>query len=380
MAVKKKVKNNPDRKPSDLGTISDAILGKAVATQATGQPLEVSQSTIKNWRRCHKLYDYRFVQLIRHRKPILQLIRGTMLGKCFDAFALERMDPKKFPANVDKVLAPYEKEYGKLFAEEKEHYGPIIDEVKRIVTKYKALYANDGLTYPAPPGGSNLGSDPFELPIRVDLAPGIVFTGHIDKMPYDKQGRVWDMDHKSHKKIPDHEDRFRDLQQVFYMWAMPLSGYPKPTGVIWDYVRTKPPTIPEELKAGGLSQRKDIDTTWEVYLGEITRLKLNVRDYKKMQDILKPRGEMDFFQRVQLPTPSKDLINNVVADAQTTAVEIKRLGGVDKTRTIDMTCKRCEYYNLCQTEFRGLDAAFIRKSEYETNPDPRHVHVMDNDD
>lgn len=343
------------------------------ALQKTGDPLEVSQSTIRNWRRCHALYDYRYVQLLRHKRPILQLIRGTMIGMIFDVMVLARVEPKK-KHDWRKVLVPFEKQYGKLFRDEQEYYGPIIQEVTRIAVKYEQIYATDGLKY-----DTVKGVDPFELPIRVDLAPGIVFAGHIDKMPTDKQGRVWDMDHKSHKSIPDTEDRFRDLQQVFYQWAMPLSGYPKPTGVIWDYVRTKPPTIPEELKAGGLSQRKDMDTTWEVYLGEIQRLKLDPKEYKKMEQILKPRGNMDFYQRVQLPTPSPILIKNVVEEAKITAIEIKRLGGVDKVRSIDMTCKRCEFYSLCQAEFRGLDASFIRKSEYETNPEPRHVHAMDDD-
>lgn len=349
---------------------------QSVATQKTGSPLEVSQSTIKNWRRCHALYDYRFVQLIRRRRPVVQLIRGTMIGKCLDAFALERLNPKKYRANVDKVLEPYQKEYGKMFAEEQEYYGPILDEVKRIATRYKIIYANDGLKYSHPGGDGG----PFEYPVRVDLAPGIVFTGHIDKMPMDPQGRVWNMDHKTHKSIPEPDDRFRDLQQVFYLWAMPLSGYPKPTGVIWDYLRTKPPVVPEQLVKGGLSQRSNMDTDYETYFGEVKRLGLNPKDYKKMEDLLRPRGHMDFYQRVPLPNPSKDLIANVVADAKTTAIEIKRLGGVDKVRSIDRTCKGCEYYSLCQAEFRGLDASFIRKSDYETNPEPRHVHVMDDND
>lgn len=353
-----------------------AVMKKGATPQALqkiGDPLETSQSTIKNWRRCRNLYYYRYVELLQRRRPILQLIRGTMIGKCLDAIAVRRTNKKAGP--WVKVLDPFKKAYGKLFKEEQEHYGDVIGEVTRIATKYESIYTNDGLTYQ-----KGIDGNPYELPIRVDLAPGLVFTGHIDKMPIDKQGRVWDMDHKSHKKIPETEDRFRDLQQVFYQWAMPLSGYPKPSGVIWDYLRTKPPTVPEELKAGGLSQRKDIDTTWEVYLGEIQRLKLNPKDYRKMEQILKPRANMDFFQRVQLPGPSPILVKNVVEEARTTAIEIKRIGGVDRTRSIDLDCKRCEYYSVCQAEFRGLDASFIRKSEYQVNQDPRHVHVMDEEE
>lgn len=334
--------------------------------------LEVSQSTMKSWRRCHMQYNYRFVQVIRRKRPTLQLIRGTMLGQCFDAFAENRLAKKKLTTQklVSTTLAPYAKAYGKMFNEEKEYYGDILSEVERIALRYDQIYSGDGLTYLT----SSETKKPYELRVEVDLAPGIIFTGSIDKMPKDKHGRVWDMDHKSHKVIPDAENRFSDLQQVFYMWAMPLCGYPKPTGVIWDYVRTKPPAIPEQLKNGELTKRKNIDTDYDTYMAEIVRLGLNPKDYKEVLDILKPRGTMDFFQRVQLPAPSPTLVKNVVEDAKATALEIQRIGGKSTVRSINRDCKSCEFYELCQAEFRGLDSSFIRKTQYEDNPDPRHIH------
>lgn len=353
MAVKKKV---PAKKvPAAQG---DPTFG----------PFLVSQSVINAWRRCEQLYDYRYVQLLERRRPVLQLIRGTMIGKCLDAIAGRRINPKA--PTWQATLAPYEKQYGKLFREEKEYYGDIIGEVKRIVSKYEVIYANDGFKY-------HLGSDgrPYEITVLVELSPGIVFTGHIDKYPKDKEGRYWDMDHKSHKNIPLPEDRYADLQQVFYMWAAPLSGLPKATGVIWDYLRTKPPSIPEQLKNGELSKRKNMDTDYDTYMGEVTRLKLNPKDYKEILDPLKKRGTFDFFQRVRLPMPPKALIENVVEDARTTAIKIHKHGGVRPVRSINkMECPRCEFYHLCQAEFRGMDASFIRKSEYQIQKEPRHDH------
>lgn len=350
------------------------------ALRKQGDPLEVAQSTIKTWRRCRAQYDYRYVQLLERKRPVVQLIRGTMLGKCFDALALNRSVKIKSPVDkvVSFVLDPYIKEYGKLFNEEQEYYGDIIGEVSRIANKYAQVYKDDGFTYLTPPRAvpRSPTGHPYELPVRVDLASGIVFTGHIDKMPQDKHGRVWNMDHKSHKNIPDAESRFSDLQQVFYMWAMPLSGYPKPTGVIWDYVRTKPPAIPEQLKNGELTKRKNIDTDYDTYLGEIARLGLNPQDYLEILKPLKERGYIDFFQRVQLPAPNPQLIKNVVEDAKASALEIQQKGGYDKTRTIMRECKSCEFYNLCQAEFRGLDASFIRKTEYQVQKEPRHIHIV----
>lgn len=340
---------------------------KVLPAARTSGDFTVSQSVINNYRRCEQLYDYRYVQLLERKKPILQLVRGTMIGKCLDAIAGARVGLKM---SWQKALLPFEKEYGKLFREEKEYYGDLIGEVKRIVARYEQIYAKDGFKYYVGKDGK-----PFELKVEVDLLPGIVFTGHIDKYPKDKEGRYWDMDHKSHKNIPSPEDRYSDLQQVFYMWAAPLSGYPKPTGVIWDYLRTKPPTIPEELKNGELSKRKNIDTDYDTYMGEIKRLKLNPKDYKEILDPLQKRGTFDFYQRIRLPTPSKTLIENVVKDAKETAQRIFKRGGVRPVRSINkMECPRCEFYHLCQAEFRGLDSSFIRKDEYRLQADPKHDH------
>lgn len=366
----------PVKKKTGLGIVRKAEVTPQ-ALQKDGDPFEVAQSTIRSWRRCRAQYDYRYVQLLTRKRPIVQLIRGTMLGKCFDALAANRQAKKPVSSDVTvmRVLQPYIKEYSKLFNDEKEYYGDIINEVERISVKYATIYHDDGLTYLLGPNKL-----PYELPVCVELAPGIVFTGHIDKMPEDKHGRVWDMDHKSHKSIPDPEDRFSDLQQVFYQWAMPLSGYPKPTGVIWDYVRTKPPAIPEQLKNGELTKRKNIDTDFDTYMGELSRHDLNPSDYKEILGPLKQRGNMDFFLRVPLPSPSPELIKNVVEDAKASAIEMKKLGGVSKVRTIQRDCKGCEFYAVCSAEYRGLDSSFIRKSEYQINKDPRHIHIMSSED
>jgi hypothetical protein len=335
-----------------------------------GHPFEVSQGTIKTWRRCRNKYYYQYVELIEPRRPKLAPLRGTMIGKVADAMALKRL--RKNAPDWRKALEPFKKEYGHLFAAEIEQYGDPIADVIKIMERYERVYANDGLTYK--PMGKH--KDPYEYPIRVAIVSGIEFVGHLDKMPIDKQGRVWDMDHKSHKNIPDPEDRFRDLQQVFYQWAMPLSGYVKPAGVIWDYIRTKPPAIPEPLKKGGVSQRANIDTDFETYFGELQRLQLDPRPYSELLAKLKARGSMDFFQRTPLPHPDKKLIDNVVAEAIQSAVEMKAIGGVSRIRTIDRTCKQCDYLTICQAELRGLDAEFIRKTEYQRIKVPRHVHII----
>lgn len=320
--------------------------------------LEVSQSKLRSWRRCHAAYNYGFIENLERNRPKVQLLRGSMIGDCIDDVVWRRLKPLDTKVHYSETLGKYLSEYRRLFDEEKEYYGDIVKEVGRIVFNYEKLYRDDGLTYHIQEGRS------AELKVRVELAPGIVFTGSIDKYPMDKQGRYWVMDHKSHKNIPDEEARFADLQLVFYFWGAPLSGFPKPTGVVWDYLRTKPPAIPQLLKNGELTQRANIDTDYDTYMDTIVQNKLNPKDYQGILKPLKERGSQDFFKRVWLPSPSKALVKSIVEDAKITAQEIKHLAGKSKTRSMTRDCKQCNFYTLCQAEVRGLDADFIRKTEY----------------
>ncbi len=308
----------------------------------------VSQSMIKTWRRCHKAYEYRYVQRLQKRKPELPLLRGTIIHECLDSLVSRKP--------YSRVLDKYSKEYNKLFEAEKEEYGNLIEEVTRVVDNYRMTYKNDGLKYTKGPDGKK-----YEIRVEADLAKGVTFQGHIDKLPVDRQGRLWIMDHKTHKVIPDEATRFTDLQTAVYMILLPLSGGSNPDGVLWDYIRTKPPTIPEQLKNGELTRRKNLDTDYNTYLGEITRLGLNPSDYTEELEKAK-QNEKSFFQRVFLPKPNAIMLKQVHDDLVSTAKEIK--SKPDTARNLTKDCAWCSYFNLCQAELRGLDAGFIRKSEY----------------
>lgn len=318
--------------------------------------MHVRWSAIKTWRQCHKLYDYRYNQHLERRKPAVPLIRGSILGLCLD----EIVEKKPY----EPVLAEYEKKYGKLFKEEQEMYGDLIGECRRIVQKYEQIYKNDGLTYLK---GKNGERHEIEVETRFTIdGTRVKFTGHLDKLPQDKQGRIFVMDHKSHKTIPDEIARYNDLQLVTYLWLLPQSDFPEASGVLWDYLRTKPPAIPETLKAGGLTKRANIDTDFDTYMGAIKANNLDPADYSEILGKLKSEGHARYFQRVQLPKPPKALIENVVADFKSTILEMRDCSRRNEfTRNMTKDCGHCGMYSLCQAELRGLDISFIVKSEYQ---------------
>lgn len=314
---------------------------------------QVSWSEVKLFRKCMKAHDYRYHQRLQKKKPNRSLVKGRILHEMLDAFIQsKRWKNYKGPDPWD-VLAAYEEEYGRLFIEEQEEYGDMINDCTQLFENYVSHYRHDDLTY-----------EESEVFVATDLTDDIRYIGYIDKIAIDGQGRRWAVDHKFVKNIPTAEDQFSELQLLMYVWAWNRFNPSKQIdGIIWDYARTKLPTKPEVLKSGGLSKRKNIDTTSEVYLQTIQENDLDPQDYVDMLELLEGK-ESQFFERVKLPRPSSAMIEQIVSDFRGTAIMIQRLKGVAPRSMNNFNCKTCEFKALCEAEVRGLDADFVRKSQY----------------
>jgi hypothetical protein len=309
----------------------------------------VSFSRVKLWRRCHYAHHLKYHEKLTRKRRAVPLLRGEILGQMLDARAFPAL-VKKSP---ERILRKYSKQYAQLWAEEKEKYGDVPGDIAKLFDGYSRKYANENLEYLA-----------FEEFIAMDLVKDIRFIGYIDKRVKDANGRIFLMDHKSHRVIPNEDQRFTDLQKVFYVWCFNETNASKQaTGFIWDYIRTKAPTVPELLKSGELSQAKSIDTDYWTYLAEIKRHKLDVNKYMEFLQGLKKRADTRYI-RVTMPNPPKALITNVVADLKATAIEIHTSKSKDRNMT-RMCPSDCDFYNLCRAEVSGLDADYVRKNEYE---------------
>ena len=308
---------------------------------ANDGPEYYSQSRIKTYRRCPKAHEYRYVQGLTRRRSGPQLSRGVTLHELLDARALGKP--------IEPILKSYLKMYEELWDEEKEDYSSP-DDLHSIYNRYCQKYQGEGLDY----------RQKSEIEVTASMGKRL-FKGFIDKLPQDQMGRVWVCDHKSHKVIPDESARFSDIQTVLYFWAARENGE-KVDGILWDYIRTKPPTVPELLKKGGLTRRKDLDSDYDTYLAAIKKHGLNPQDYQAELERCKSRV---FFHRVYLPKPGEDLIREVVDDFFNTAIQIDRsleTGVAPRNMTRD--CKSCSYYSICSLEVRGMDTDLVRKQMY----------------
>jgi hypothetical protein len=296
-------------------------------------------------------HHYRYYQRLKRKTKA----RPLMLGSAVHTLIESQLEYGSYD------ITPIQAEYDKLFSEEKAELGDIPGDASRIVSGYFNYYAHEQYAYPKVWFGKNT-----ELHVQVDLGSRIAFQGYIDCFPQNELG-YWICDHKTAKSLPDEASRFSDLQTVMYTWAAPQAGLPKPAGVIWDYIRTKAPAVPEVLKNGEVSMRKNIDTTPEVYLETVKRHLGSIPDqYREFAKTLEHKRS-DFFQRVKLPSPSPRLIEFAIRDLKESGREIRETGETSTVRTMTKDCSWCSYYPLCAAEVRGLDSTTIRKTLYEVS-------------
>ena len=316
--------------------------------------LEVHQSSLKTWRKCHKAYDYKYTQNLQKRHTPNALIRGTIVHAMIEAKA-KGEDPWE-------VYDEYIHENHKVFQEEEEYFG-IEEMISDIMEGYFTYYKNDDLKpYPIKKGKEiRYAEHSFSVPLIEK--EGIYFGGTIDMIVSDSKDRIWLMDHKTHKTLPKGDLSYLNIQSNLYAWAMSLMDeLPNPTGMIWNYIRWKQPSKPQLLKNGSLSKSTKIDTTWGIYKKAVREAGLDIKDYEDMKEALEGKEE-DFYVRHYLPF-NEHVKKTILEDAKTTALEIKKNAGKLKDRNITRDCSWCEFYPLCQAELKGLDTSTILKFDF----------------
>jgi len=306
--------------------------------------LVVSYSKIKKWRFCRQSYFFNYVDRIVPKRKPKPLKLGSIVHSMLEAASKE----EDWTIIHDQV----KKEYSKMMEEEKEYYGDLPGDSKRIMEGYNKMYVHEKVSFHLIE--KELG------PVPLTSKTGLLFK--VDRLMTDRPTKLTFLcETKTGRKIPQEEIRIWDLQTVLYVWALRKLGY-KVDGVAWDYIRTKSPTIPELLKSGQLTRRKDIDTDWATYQKAIFDNELNLSDYEDMKQLLAGK-ENTFYRRVKIPVPDA-MIDPIVEDARTTSLEIYYLAENPVKNISGYTCPRCSYSSLCYAQLRGLDEDFIRKAEF----------------
>lgn len=161
----------------------------------------------------------------------------------------------------------------------------------------------------------------FRVPILDDEGKQVIdpvtnepvwYVGRIDGIVQDEFGNYWLLEHKTAKAF-NTEKLPLDEQCGSYIWAaQQIYGY-KLEGVIYNVIRKKLPTVPEELKKGGLSQNKSMDTTWQVYYKALIehyggKENVPMEQYKPFLEMLYEKGN-PFFLRTRVHRNQYEIVD-----------------------------------------------------------------------
>lgn len=312
-----------------------------------GDAFKVSQSKLKTWRRCRYAYHCRYVEKLKKRRKSRPLQFGSMVHEMIEAYA-NGDDPFE---RLDLIAATQ----GKMFREELEEYGNLIEDVRAIMTDYFDYYDERSLLYLRRKGRSS------EHSFEVELIDGIILEGKIDAFAKTPNRLVWSVEHKTFSRMPNEDERWRNIQSATYHRVTQMLGWFNIDGIVWDYIRSKAPTMPRVLKDGSLGKRS-IDSLPTVMMKFLEDAKLDPKKHKELLVSVRA-NRANYFKRIFTPT-KEDVVDILWKDLQESALEARDLHGKVKARTIDQHCSWCDYEAICRAELTGGDMDFVKEKEY----------------
>lgn len=313
------------------------------------ESIRLSNSKSNTYRRCPKQFDYKYVRKLSKKTTGLPLKRGDWLHQLL----MVHYDGYDWHERQAELTA----EFNKLFDEEKEEYGDLPSETKRIMRTYLKHYEEEDKYYRVVDS---------ELDELIDLPNGDTFNFIIDLVIEERDGGLWLWDHKTVKGFMPEDFMLIDSQLARYFWSAEKLGYKPLRGVMFNEIITKPPTLPKlTAKTGQLERRKNIWCDAYSYMAEIKRQGLDPKDYRDFLMYLKAKHDK-WFKRTRLPRDkamTKQLMKELMwtGDEMRTAMELNRF-----PRTARKECRfDCDFLDACQIELQGGDIDDLVKDRYE---------------
>jgi hypothetical protein len=313
----------------------------------TGQLIS-THSMLKVFRRCPKQTEFKYVMGLSPRLISKPLKRGSWVHRLLESHY--RGDDWR------ATHRQLENQFLELFEEEREEYGNLPDDCRRIVESY--LYHWREID-------EKRKVVEVELVMEATWPDGGIYRCRIDRLVEDQFG-LWIEDTKTTTRIPDTDFRLLDGQSALYLWAAAKNKLGV-RGFVWDYVRAKPPTIPQLTKSGRLSERR-IETDFYTFGKTLKKLGLPLADHREKLIALKHQPS-PFFRR-QVLEKSPAMLKRVAMENYHTHSRLQKyfdeLRHPDQVeRVVDKTCSwQCQYNDICAVQLFGGNIRPLIKQRY----------------
>ena len=318
--------------------------------------ITVSQSKAKTWLTCKFKYHLKHVERLQRKKIRRPLQFGRIMHDLIEV-DLDGGDP------LEK-LEEIEAKDAKLFDEEIEEYGNIIDDIQVIFEAYRDYWRKDPLK-PIPVEGKN-----SEHAFEIEILDGVFFNGRIDYLC--KTNKLnWLGEHKTFGSLPNDDHRWRDLQSCVYFRAVEMMGWigkKHLDGVCWNYINSKAPNEPKILKNGEMSAANTV-TLPAVVRRVAKREGLSLDDENVAIQLERSEERChDYFKRIYTPI-NEDVVKFTWNGFVDTARDIAENHGKVDSMTTGRHCDWCEFDPVCRARIMNQDIDFVKEHQFEVKPD-----------
>jgi hypothetical protein len=318
----------------------------------------INQSRVYSWRNCRQAYHYKYVEEIVPKRIARPLAFGTIVHQMLEAGI-----NVGHPDAAFTVLRNMNPENKRIFKEEKEYYGAILDDITLIMDEYFNYWPDSELTF-LPIGPEKKRSEiKFQLEQKRFIAEGTM-----DAIARTPNRMVWLVEHKTHSDLPSEDHRWRNLQSAVYLTAIKELKLAKPSGVVWNYISSKSPTLPEYLEKSARLSKREIVTLPNVVMAQLQAhgLSADEPNHRELLDAAIACRQR-YFQRIYTPLSPRVTALLWQGFVDTAHEIIDNAGKRDKN--ISRACEWCGYEPLCRAELTGGDLASVKKNDFQ--PDPK---------
>lgn len=313
-----------------------------------------NQSRLKTFNHCQKQYEYKYIDLLQPRRKVRPLFLGSWIHAALETHYRD--------GDWKIGHQQYVEQWDKLFDEEKEALSkgrgksglPLPQVVEKIMQSYIWYYREDHFR-------PYMIEEILEVPTPLIVnGKQFVFKGRLDLVMEDlDDGTLWLWDHKSASTIPQPTSfHAMDPQLMWYPWAAEKQFGIEIAGIYYNYVRSKPPSVPQLNKDGSISKRK-VSTDYPTLYRFLKREGFDPNDFKHILIPLSKKS--DFLRRYKMPREAH-VTKEVLLDGLAT---VKRIEETKRfTRNITRDCVRCSYHDLCRSDLNGFDTTGMRESMF----------------
>ena len=341
------------------------------ALYVDGAKRVTTHSMLKTFLDCPKSGQYKYAERLKPRVVTRRdqpLKRGTWLHELLEY----HYAGKDWHVAHDRNVAKYEM----LFDEEKEALGDLPTECASIMRSYLWHYGADKKD--PMHGWEVLGTEVTFEAVWPDSEDGLdIYRCRLDLLVRDEYGLLV-VDHKSHKTLPGHTFRTLDAASPLYIWAARENGYDV-RGFLWNYIRTKAPTVPEMVYVGKSNERlstKAIDTDYPTYARAIRDYGLDWRQEPYLSRLRSLKAQRwqpgmpqtsPFFSR-EILEKDDDMVARVVATSMRTRDRMHAdYADYDVVeRSTGRRCDWCSFRGVCTVDMYGGNGDIVRRKEFKT--------------